>query len=97
MQPGAAGWPGRSDHPRLRNASSTTRALAGGGKILFETPLPVPEPPDPVLGGLSAADAPAPVAPTARPGEAEELLDDLLIADRKRAGLAVCHRDFGID
>jgi hypothetical protein len=63
----------------IRNASSATRALAGGGKIPSETPPPAPEPLDPVLGALSAAadDAPAPVAPEASHDEAAELLLDI--------------------
>ena len=56
----------------LRNASSTTRALAGAGNTPAETPLPVPQPPGPVSEALSAA--------AERPREAEELLDDFLIA-----------------
>ena len=67
--------------PDLRNASSTTRALGGMRKIPPETPLMVSEPPDPVSGCLSAAAGPpAPVEPPGSPGEAAELLDDLLLA-----------------
>ena len=57
-------------------------------KIPPETDRPVPEPPDPVLGGLSAvaADAPASVAPAEKAEElrrldaVEALLCDLLLA-----------------
>ena len=65
--------------PNLRNAPSATRTLGGMRKIPSETDRPVPQPPDPVLRGLSAADhhAPAPVGPAE---EAEERLCDLLLA-----------------
>jgi hypothetical protein len=64
--------------PDLRNASSATRALGGMRKIPPETPPPIREPPDPVLGGLSATyDAPAPVAPATSPDEAAALLLDI--------------------
>ena len=81
--------------PDLRNASSTTRALGGMRKIPPETPPPVPEPLDPILGAPSAAaddsaERRTQGVPTrqtesepgiaAHPGgEVEELLDDLLV------------------
>jgi hypothetical protein len=62
-------------------------------KIPPETDRPVPEPPDPVLGGLSAAglydlvDDVSAAAPAERPGEAAELLGALLAvpSERRRA------------
>ena len=73
--------------PDLRNASSTTRALGGAGRTPPKAPLPIPEPPDPVLGALSAAAADAPARASAeeaeellRLDEVEELLCDLLLA-----------------
>ena len=65
--------------PELRNASRTTPALRAMHKIPPETDRLVPEPPDPVSRGVSAAadDAPASEAPAE---EAEELLYGLLAA-----------------
>jgi len=68
----------------LRGGSAATRALARAGKIPPETDRPVPTPPDPVLGALSASapdDAPAPA-----PAEEAEELRRLAAGDRVGCG-----------